>query len=93
MMFDSSWIKHFPLLIAGATFSTVLFEVYFPVLVWFKPLRKWVLAVGCALHAGIGLSVGLVFFSFAMVSTYVVFLEPEWLKEKARRLGVSERFF
>lgn len=85
MMIDTSWLRHFPLAIAFMTFLTVLWEVYFPVLVWVKPIRNVVLLIGVALHAGIALTVGLIFFSGAMVSAYFVFLDPSWLRNKLKR--------
>jgi hypothetical protein len=79
MMLDASWLKSVPLVIVAMTFTTVLWEVYFPALVWVKPIRKWVLLLGVLLHLGIALSVGLIFFSTAMISTYFVFVDPHWL--------------
>lgn len=92
MMFDATWMKYFPLVIAFMTHATVLWEVYFPALVWFKPLRRWVLLFGIFLHGMIALSVGLIFFSTIMVSVYFLFVDPRWLEEKfvslKRRLAV-----
>lgn len=82
MMFDATWLKHVPLLIAAMTHMTVLWEVYFPALVWVRPLRKWVLIFGVFLHGMIALSVGLVFFSAIMVSVYFLFVDPKWLEDK-----------
>lgn len=84
MLFDFTWIKHFPLAIAAMTYSTVLWEIYFPALVWVRPLRKWVLLFGVLLHFMIGITVGLFFFSLIMVSSYLVFVNPDWLKKKLR---------
>lgn len=92
MMFDSSWLREIPLVIVVATFSTLLFEVYFPVLVWLKVTRRWLLLFGVALHAGIAVSVGLVFFSVAMVSTYFVYIPPESLEEVFRKLRVPAKW-
>lgn len=85
MLFDTNWLKHVPLMIVAMTFSTVLWEVYFPVLVWIKPLRPWVLAFGAVLHVMIALSVGLIFFSTAMMSTYVAFLDAEVMRARFSR--------
>lgn len=82
MMFDSSWLKHVPLVVVSMTFVTVLWEIYFPALIWVKPIRKWVLLVGVLLHVGIALSIGFIFFSTAMVSTYFIFIDPQWLRAK-----------
>lgn len=92
MMFDSSWLREIPLVIVVATFTTLLFEIYFPVLVWLKSTRRWLLLFGIALHAGIAVSVGLVFFSVAMVSTYFVYIPAESLEEVFRKLRVPARW-
>ena len=91
LLIDLSWLKHFPLAIAAMTFSTLLFEIYFAPLVWVKPLRKWILAMGVCLHAGIAVTVGLFFFSMVMVSTYLVFLDErdfEGCFRYAKKLGL-----
>lgn len=84
-LFDLSWLKNFPLVIAGLTFLTVLFEVYFPVLVWFRQTRGWLLLLGIFLHAGIAGTIGLVFFSAVMVSSYVLFVDSTWLETNLKR--------
>jgi len=53
---------------------TVLFETYFPVLVWMPKIRPFVLLSGVIFHLMIGLTMGLVFFSAVMVSCYIFFL-------------------
>jgi len=78
MFIDSSWLKHVPLLLAAMTFLTLLFEIYFAVLVW-TPLRKWIILLGIAMHTGIALSIGLFYFSFGMMCVYVLFADPVWL--------------
>lgn len=74
---DYSWVVHFPFLIAVMTFTTLLWEVYFPVLVWLKRTRLAVLVFGVLLHVGIGFSMNIVFFSLLMMISYVLFLGSE----------------
>lgn len=85
MTADLSWLKHFPLIIAAATWGTILFEVYFPALVWTKQ-RRLLLAAGFALHTAIGLMMGLFFFSAVMLSAYFLFFENQWLEQILRLL-------
>jgi hypothetical protein len=69
---------------AVATYGTLLFEAAFPLLVWFRPLRLYVLAALAALHLGIALFMqNLVFFSLAMVCSFWLFVPPE----TTRRIG------
>ncbi|MGE0616828.1 MAG: HTTM domain-containing protein [Bacteriovoracia bacterium] len=77
---DYSFIHHIPAVLAVLTFATLLWEVYFVCLVWIRPLRKYVLGFGVLLHLGIGVSVGLGFFSYFMIITYLHFLDPSQLK-------------
>jgi hypothetical protein len=77
---DLTWLRHFSFLIAAATFLTVLFEVYFPVLVWNPKLRKKLLCVGLLFHSGIGLVMALWGFALVMVAPYVLFLSENDLK-------------
>lgn len=75
MLFDLSWLKNFPMVIAGMTFATLFFEVYFPAMIWYRPIRKWLLLIGVGLHLGITFTIGLFFFSFLMMSAYLLFLD------------------
>lgn len=77
---DFSVLAQFPLVIVFLTYSTLLWEIYFPVLVWIKPLRHWVLLFGVLLHLGIALGLGLGFFGFLMIVGYLVFLEDSTIQ-------------
>jgi hypothetical protein len=72
---DFSWLAHFPLALAGVTYLTVVWEIYFPVLVWIRPVRAPLLIVGLLLHLGIAVGLNLVFFAALMALTYVLFLD------------------
>ncbi|HVK61787.1 MAG TPA: HTTM domain-containing protein [Bdellovibrionales bacterium] len=91
MIFDASWLQMFPVLIALMTFMTLFFEVYFAVLVWIKGTRKWILMLGVALHGGIGVMIGLMFFSLVMLSAYIAFLDVDWLKARLQSWGVPQK--
>lgn len=93
MTSDLSFLKSVPLVIGLATWGTVLFEVYAPVLLWMKGLRRWVVLAGWLLHLGIAATMGLFVFSLTMMSGYLLFLELDDLKviqsSIVRRLGVK----
>lgn len=75
---DMAWLGHFPAVIAFVTYVTLFWEVYFPVLVWFKPVgRRIAISVGLLVHTGIALSMGLFCFSALMMSSYVLFLDED----------------
>jgi hypothetical protein len=56
---------------------TIAFELLFPVLVWFKATRKWVLGAGVVFHIVIGAMLSLPEFAAVMVVSYAVFLKQE----------------
>lgn len=76
---DFSWMRFAPLLIVFITFSTVLFEIYFPVLVWNPRMKKYLLMTGFFFHAGIGVTMALYSFAIVMLSPYVLFFNEDWL--------------
>lgn len=80
VLMDFSFVLKWPLLIIIGTYFTVIFEVYFPALIWPKKIRRWVLLAGVLLHIGIGITMGLVFFSAVMVAGYILFLEPNTVR-------------
>jgi hypothetical protein len=73
---DLSWVSNFPLLIVLATYLTLLWEIYFPVLIWLRKFRYFMLVFGALLHIGIALVVSIPFFGMLMITTYCLFLEP-----------------
>jgi len=73
-------LRHAPAAVAALSSFVVLWEIYFPVLVWNKALKPWVLGTGVALHAFIGSVMSLPFFSWFMVAAYALFVDPRRLE-------------
>lgn len=80
---DFSFLQYFPVFIAFMTFATIIWETYFIFLVWYKPLRYYILGFGVFLHIGIAISLNIPFFSLLMVCAYLVFLEGKTLRRLA----------
>ena len=74
---DFSWTAHFPLALAALAYLTLAWEIYFPALVWIRPVRKPLLILGVFLHLGIAINLSLPFFALLMVLTYVFFLDQD----------------
>lgn len=72
---NMTWLRHFPLIIAGLTFVTIIFEVYFPAAILSRKVRPYWLLIGVGFHTGIGLFMGLIPFSLVMISTYALFFD------------------
>lgn len=77
--YDFTFLSRVPLFFAVGTFLSILFEIYFPAMMMNKGLRKYWLTAGILFHLGIGMLLGLMTFSFVMVSTYVLFIQSESL--------------
>lgn len=78
---DLSFMVHFPMIIAIATYMTLFFEVYFGFAMMVPALRKPWLIVGAVMHILVAPLMGLYFFSGIMVAAYLVFFTHEELKK------------
>ena len=75
------YYDYFPIIVF-LTWMTLLFEMAFPLLVWFKKLRPWMILWGIAFHVGIDALMVIPVFSAIMIVSYAVFLtddEVKWL--------------
>jgi len=76
--------------LAITTYGTLLVELALGTLVFYRPLRKWVLLGGLLLHGYIEYAMNIPLFAFAMCSFYVAFYDGGEISAWAERLG--ERF-
>lgn len=84
-LFSMRWLANTPpwlyvTLVFAATYYTLIFEIAFIFLVWNRKLRPLMLLGAVALHAGIGLFMGLMGFGVAMLTGCAAFLSPEGLR-------------
>lgn len=85
MTMDFRFLQSFPILVGLLTFGSMLFELYFPALIWSKRARPWVLRFGVVFHAGIASMMGLVAFSAVMITSYCSFLDDAGLRQFLNR--------
>lgn len=64
---DMTWLAWHPWILNVITYTTVLWEISFCVLVWRPLMRPLVLAAAVALHVGIGLCLGMWTFGLIML--------------------------
>lgn len=83
------------LVVATLTYSTVLFQMVFPFLIWNRRTKPFFIAAGVTLHGGIAILLGLYAFSLTMIVAEVSLLSDQqflwtarWLR--ARHLKVNE---
>jgi len=69
----NAYITQFPFLVYALTWSTIAFQLLFPVFVWFNSTRKIILLIGILLHLGILVFMRIDNFSFIMLACYAVF--------------------
>ena len=82
-----AWTPWIPFLIAHIT---IAWETSFIVLVWNRRLRPLVLAMGTAMHFGIGAFLGMWTFGLMMTFAYLSFADPEiWRARLSRRKKYS----
>ena len=62
------------------TFGTMLFELAFPVFIWSRRCRPWLLLLGVTFHLGIELTFRAGPFSWVMLAAYIPFLAPITLR-------------
>lgn len=67
------------------TWGTLLFELLFPVLVWFRATRRVTLAMGIVLHLGLWVTLELGPFSWVMMASYLAFVSPDTMASFGRR--------
>jgi len=79
---NMTWIAWYPWISDLMTHSTIMWEISFAALVWVRPVRPIVLAIGFGLHAGIGGMMGLWTFGLIMIFGHLSFWPAEtvyWL--------------
>ena len=82
---DFSFLLSMPLLLGVLSVFTILFKIYFPVLVW-TSLRNTVLIIGLCFHVGMALCLNVHFFALIMLSAYIVFIPSGFLRQFIHRL-------
>ena len=84
-----AWVGFWPLIYA-MTWGTLVFELGFPVLVWFRKLRPWLLLFGIAFHLAIDVLMKIPMFSYIMIVSYAAFLDDETARRVLPRVATRE---
>ena len=74
------WLTSNALLMNVATWGTLALELAIGILVWVKPLRRWVLVAGLLMHSTIMVTIGVGFFTPAMFVLYLAFVPPDTVR-------------
>jgi len=92
VVFDITWIRSIPLVVAIFTVTTLVFEIYFPALVLMPKVRKKLLAFGALFHLGIAFLMALWGFAIVMISPYILFMEEAWSEKALLRFKLRQGF-
>ncbi len=84
------------ILYSGQTFIAIsllslILEFGLPLALWFRKTRTFALILGIGFHIGLYLAMEVLSFSLAMISTYLLFLEPETLVSRLRPILLRDR--
>lgn len=82
-----------PPMIYVTTYGTLAVELALGTLVFYKPLRKYVLLGGLLLHASIEYTMNIPLFAFVICSCYLAFYEGDEVSGWAKRVGERLRRF
>ena len=74
------------------TWAVLAYQVMFIVLVWIKPIRKWVLLFGAAFHISIIFLIGITDFGLFMIASYSVFINNDLANKVLRKLRLRRAF-
>jgi hypothetical protein len=74
------WFIHSAFLMNAATWGAVAVELAIGTLVWNRRLRPWVLGAGVLMHTSIMLTMGVGFFTPAILVLYCAFLSPKTVR-------------
>ena len=94
--FERFWIpdfmRQYPI-VPITTYGTLLVEFAMVSLVFYRPYRKWVLALGMGMHLFIEYSMNIPLFSWLMIIQYICFYGGEEVTGWADRMGDRLRKF
>ena len=84
---DMTWMARYPLLVNITTHVTIMWEVFFPALIWSRRWRPAMLFGGTLMHLGIGACLGMWTFGLIMLVGCGSFLPPAGVRRFIRALG------
>lgn len=87
---DMTWTAWYPWISELATHTTIVWEVFFTVLIWVRPLRPLILFMGFFMHIGIGALMGMWTFGLVMIFGHLSFWSPNFLRRVLGRIPAAE---
>ncbi len=79
-------------IIAGATYMAIVVQLFFPVLLIYRPTRMVALLLITGMHLGIGIFMGILYFSLVMIAVDMILVSDrswirgfEWVRDRRQR--------
>ncbi len=88
---DMTWMVHYPLMMNAISLYTLFWEVSYAYLIWPKLTRPLMIGTAILVHAGIGLSMGMITFGYIMIVANFAFFGPQALRDLLGRLKLPTR--
>lgn len=82
--YGPAWLADHPMLAALMTWAVLLFQLTFPVALWFRRVRVPWMVVGIVFHLGTALSLGIPEMAFAFIAAYPIWLSDDEAVRVAR---------
>lgn len=74
--YGPAWLAAVPLLATTVNYAVLLFQLTFPVAVWWRRTRPWWMAMGILFHLSTGLTFGILDMGLAFLAVY-----PIWFRD------------
>ena len=76
---------------AIATYTSLLYQILFPLVVWFKRIKIPFLIVGVFFHLSIAIGMGVFTFGIVMILVYILFLDDHHIEKLKSVLRMKKR--
>ncbi len=79
--------------IAGATWTAIYVQMFFPVLLIYRPTRFVALVLVTGMHVGIGLLMGIMYFSLVMIAVDMILVsDGSWIRARQAASALWTRY-
>lgn len=83
--FRFAWFADHGVLAEVLTYAALAFQITFPILIWFKPLRIGILSVGVLFHLSTGYFIEIPDMALAFIAAYAIWLPESVVKNLGQR--------
>jgi hypothetical protein len=79
-------------IVSASTYAALVIQLFFPVMLLYRPTRAAALVLVTGMHAGIGILMGILYFSLVMIAVDMILVsDATWRELQARTMGIRSR--